>query len=93
MALCLTNNLGNWPVGAHAIRFTTGVDKHQSVCMLSGASFINTDISAVLIVNHASNGRESHLYTWLCCKFCVRNAQGTRVAIATFSLLVLISIS
>ena len=41
----LTNKFGNWPFGAHAIRFATGVYKHQSVYMLSGArsgpSFIN----------------------------------------------------
>ena len=41
----LTNKFGNWPFGAHVIRFATGVYKHQSVCMLSGArsgaSFIN----------------------------------------------------
>ena len=37
----LTNKFGNWPFGAYAIRFATGVYKHQSVCMLSGASFIN----------------------------------------------------
>ena len=37
----LTNKFSNWPFGAHAIRFATGVYKHQSVCMLSGASFNN----------------------------------------------------
>ena len=26
------NKFGNWPVGAHVIRFATGVDKHKSIC-------------------------------------------------------------
>ena len=66
------------------IRFATGVDKHQSVCMLSG-------ISTLLFVNHASNGLESCLYTWLCYRFCLNNAQGT--CSHTFSLQALILIS
>ena len=26
------NKFGNWPVGAHVIRFAIGIDKHQPVC-------------------------------------------------------------
>ena len=36
----LTNKFGNLHFGAHAIRFATGVDKHRSVCMLSGTNFL-----------------------------------------------------
>ena len=35
----------------------------------------------MLVVIHALNGLESRLYTLLCCKFCLHNAQGTYVAI------------
>ena len=34
------NKFGNWPVGAHVIRFAIGVDKHKP-CMLYIASFVN----------------------------------------------------
>ena len=66
----------NWPVGAHVIRFATGVDKHQSVC----ASFINSTqfkgTSAVLLIMHqmaTKDGLESHLKIWLNCKFYSEN--------------------
>ena len=42
---------------------------------------LKNSISAVLVINHASNGLESRLYTWFCCKFCLHNAQGNCIAI------------
>ena len=41
----------------------------------------------MLIVNHASNGLESCLYTWLCCKFCLHNAQGTCIELGNIMIL------
>ena len=46
------NKFGKWPVGAHVIRFATGVDKHKPVCYHAGTSSMayRTMDSAVLVL-------------------------------------------
>ena len=34
------NKFGNWPVGAHVIRFAIGIDKHKPCMLLRASSMV-----------------------------------------------------